>query len=158
MTFAARLDACVEASCSLLCCGLDPDGFASAAEAEHRCLELVEATIDHVCAFKPNLAFFEQLGSAGYAILERLRTRIPRDRILILDAKRGDMGSTAEQYAREVFDRYGADAVTLSPFLGFDSIEPYLRYAGKGVILLCRTSNPGGADLQEQRLETGERL
>ena len=77
---------------------------------------------------------------------------------MILDAKRGDMGSTAEQYAREVFDRYGADAVTLSPFLGFDSIEPYLRHAGKGVILLCRTSNPGGADLQEQRLESGERL
>ena len=77
---------------------------------------------------------------------------------MILDAKRGDMGSTAEQYAREVFDRYGADAVTLSPFLGFDSIEPYLRHAGKGVILLCRTSNPGGADLQEQHLESGERL
>ncbi|MEO5882253.1 MAG: orotidine-5'-phosphate decarboxylase, partial [Caldimonas sp.] len=72
--------------------------------------------------------------------------------------KRGDMSSTAEQYARELFDRYGADAVTLSPFLGFDSIEPYLRHAGKGVILLCRTSNPGGADLQDQRLASGERL
>ena len=78
MTFAARLDACVEASGSLLCCGLDPDGFASAADAEHRCLEIVDATIDHVCAFKPNLAFFEQLGSDGYAILERLRARIPQ--------------------------------------------------------------------------------
>jgi len=77
---------------------------------------------------------------------------------VILDAKRGDMGTTAEQYAREVFDRYGADAVTLSPFLGFDSIEPYLRHAGKGVILLCRTSNPGGADLQEQTLVEGGRL
>ena len=76
---------------------------------------------------------------------------------VILDAKRGDMGSTAEQYAREVFVRYRADAVTLSPLLGFDSIEPYLRYEGKGAILLCRTSNPGGADLQELRLESGEK-
>ena len=77
---------------------------------------------------------------------------------VILDAKRGDIGSTAEQYAREVFVRYRADAVTLSPLLGFDSIEPYLRHDGKGVILLCRTSNPGGADLQEQRLDSGERV
>ena len=100
MTFAARLDACVDASGSLLCCGLDPDGFTSAAAAEHRVLELVDETIAHVCAFKPNLAFFEQLGSAGYAILERLRAHIPQDRILILDAKRGDMGNTAEAYAR----------------------------------------------------------
>ena len=75
---------------------------------------------------------------------------------MILDAKRGDIGPTAEHYAREVFDRYRADAVTLSPLLGFDSIEPYLRYPGKGAILLCRTSNPGGADLQEQRLASGE--
>jgi len=77
---------------------------------------------------------------------------------VILDAKRGDMGSTAEQYAREVFVRYRADAVTLSPLLGFDSIEPYLRYEGKGAILLCRTSNPGGDDLQDLRLESGERV
>ena len=71
---------------------------------------------------------------------------------MILDAKRGDIGSTAEQYAKEAFERYGADAVTLSPFMGFDSIEPYLRYEGKGAILLCRTSNPGGSDLQNRRL------
>jgi orotidine-5'-phosphate decarboxylase len=77
---------------------------------------------------------------------------------VILDAKRGDIGSTAEQYAREVFERYRADAVTLSPFMGFDSIEPYLAYDGKGAILLCRTSNPGGADLQAQRLPNGDRL
>jgi orotidine-5'-phosphate decarboxylase len=77
---------------------------------------------------------------------------------VILDAKRGDMGSTAEQYAREVFVRYRADAVTLSPLLGFDSIEPYLRHEGKGAILLCRTSNPGGDDLQDLRLESGEKV
>ena len=77
---------------------------------------------------------------------------------VILDAKRGDIGSTAEQYAREAFERYQADAVTLSPFMGFDSIEPYLRYDGKGLILLCRTSNPGGGDLQAQRLASGDLL
>ncbi len=75
---------------------------------------------------------------------------------MILDAKRGDIGSTAEQYAREAFERYGADAVTLSPFMGFDSIEPYLRHEDKGLILLCRTSNPGGSDLQAQRLANGD--
>jgi len=77
---------------------------------------------------------------------------------VILDAKRGDIGATAEQYAREAFVRYQADAVTLSPFMGFDSIEPYLHYADKGLILLCRTSNPGGSDLQAQKLEGGDRL
>jgi len=77
---------------------------------------------------------------------------------VILDAKRGDIGATAEQYAREAFERYQADALTLSPFMGFDSIEPYQRHADKGLILLCRTSNPGGGDLQAQRLESGEML
>src|SRR5579864_6377446 len=124
VTFVARLDACVEASGSLLCCGLDPDGFATAAEAEQRCLEIVDATVESVCAFKPNLAFFEQMGSAGYAILERLRSRIPRDRILLLDAKRGDMGNTAEAYARALFDVLGADCVTVNPLLSSDSVQP----------------------------------
>ncbi len=155
MTFAARLDACVEASGSLLCCGLDPDGFATAAEAEDRCLEIVDATMPHVCAFKPNLAFFEQLGSAGYAILERLRSRIPRDRILILDAKRGDVGNTAEAYARALFDVLGADCVTVNPLLGRDSVLPFLRREGRGALLIARSSNPGAADLLDANLETG---
>jgi len=158
VTFAARLDACVEASGSLLCCGLDPDGFASAADAEHRCLELVDATIDHVCAFKPNLAFFEQLGSAGYAILERLRARIPHDRILILDAKRGDMGNTAQAYARALFDVLGADCVTVNPLLGSDSVRPFLQREDRGAFLVARSSNPGAADLLDARLESGMRV
>ena len=83
--------------------------------------------------------------------MEHMRRNAPQVPV-ILDAKRGDIGSTAEQYAREAFERYGADAVTLSPFMGFDSVEPYLRHHGKGAFLLCRTSNPGGADLQGQRL------
>ena len=155
MTFVARLDACVEASGSLLCCGLDPDGFASALQAEHRCLEIVDETIEHVCAFKPNLAFFEQLGSAGYAILERLRARIPRDRILILDAKRGDMGNTAEAYARALFDVLGADCVTVNPLLGSDSVLPFLQREGRGALLVARSSNPGASDLLDARLESG---
>jgi orotidine 5'-phosphate decarboxylase subfamily 2 len=155
VTFVARLDACVEASGSLLCCGLDPDGFTSAAAAEHRVLELVDETIEHVCAFKPNLAFFEQLGSAGYAILERLRAHIPRDRILILDAKRGDMGNTAEAYARALFDVLGADCVTVNPLLGSDSVLPFLQRPDCGALLVARSSNPGAADLLDERLASG---
>ncbi|HVC42586.1 MAG TPA: orotidine-5'-phosphate decarboxylase [Candidatus Saccharimonadales bacterium] len=158
MTFAARLDACVDASGSLLCCGLDPDGFASAAQAEHRCLEIVDETIEHVCAFKPNLAFFEQLGSAGYAILERLRTRIPGDRILILDAKRGDTGNTAEAYARALFDVLGADCVTVNPLMGSDSVLPFLQRRDRGALLVARSSNPGAADLLDQHLASGEQM
>jgi orotidine-5'-phosphate decarboxylase len=155
VTFVARLDACVEASGSLLCCGLDPDGFASAVQAERRCLEIVDETIEHVCAFKPNLAFFEQLGSAGYSILERLRARIPVDRILILDAKRGDTGNTAEAYARALFDVLGADCVTVNPLLGSDSVLPFLQREGRGALLVARSSNPGAADLLDAPLESG---
>ncbi len=140
MTFVARLDACVEASGSLLCCGLDPDGFASATEAEQRCLEIVDATSEFVCAFKPNLAFFEQMGSAGYAILERLRTRIPHDRILILDAKRGDVGNTAAAYNRALFDVLGADCVTVNPLLGRDLVLPFLQREDR-----ARSSSRGAA-------------
>jgi orotidine 5'-phosphate decarboxylase subfamily 2 len=155
VTFAARLDACVDVAGSLLCAGLDPDGVASAAEAERQCLDIVESTIEHVCAFKPNLAFFEQFGSAGYAVLERLRAHIPSDRILILDAKRGDISSTAAAYARALFDVLGADCVTVNPLLGADSLSPFLEREGRGILILARTSNPGAADLLDARLESG---
>ena len=156
MTFAARLDACVDATELLLCAGLDPAGFATAAEAERSCLDIVEATIDHVCAYKPNLAFFEQFGSAGYAVLERLRSHIPPERILILDAKRGDMANTAAAYARALFDVLGADCVTVNPLLGRDLLQPFLDHEGRGILILARTSNPGAADLLDARLESGE--
>jgi len=151
---------------SLLCVGLDPEPSRfpgswkdDASRIFDFCATIVDATKDLVIAFKPQIAYFA--AQRAEAQLERLIDHIHRvapDVPVILDAKRGDVGSTAEQYAREVFERYAADAVTLSPFLGFDSIEPYLRHDGKGVILLCRTSNPGGADLQEQRLASGELL
>ncbi|TSE26776.1 Orotidine 5'-phosphate decarboxylase [Tepidimonas sediminis] len=145
---------------SRLCVGLDPDPARLPGRwrgrVEHLydfCAAIVDATADLVCAYKPQIAYFAAHGAE--AQLERLMAhiRVAAPEVpIILDAKRGDIGSTAEQYAREAFERYGADAVTLSPFMGFDSVEPYLRYPGKGVFLLCRTSNPGGDDLQAQRL------
>lgn len=145
---------------SLLCVGLDPDPakFPGAWKGDAGrifdfCAAIVDATKDLVCAFKPQIAYFAAHRAEDQ--LERLMAHIKRvapQVPVILDAKRGDIGSTAEQYAKEAFERYGADAVTLSPFMGFDTIEPYLRYGNKGVFLLCRTSNPGGSDLQNQRL------
>ena len=166
MSFVEMLAGAERANQSMLCVGLDPDParFPGAMRNDASrifdfCSSVVDATRDLVIAFKPQIAYFAAHRAEDQ--LERLIAHIHRSapRVpVILDAKRGDIGSTAEHYAREVFDRYGADAVTLSPFLGFDSIEPYLRHEGKGAILLCRTSNPGGADLQDLRLATGEPL
>ncbi|HSI59678.1 MAG TPA: orotidine-5'-phosphate decarboxylase [Ideonella sp.] len=151
---------------SLLCVGLDPEParFPAAMKGEPArifdfCARIVDATKDLVCAFKPQIAYFAAQRAEDQ--LERLMAYIRRvapEVPVILDAKRGDIGATAEQYAREAFERYQADAVTLSPFMGLDSIEPYLRYDGKGLILLCRTSNPGGSDLQAQPLASGDLL
>jgi orotidine-5'-phosphate decarboxylase len=121
------------------------------------CAAIVDATADLVCSFKPQIAYFAAYGAEDQLerLMEHMRRTAPKVPV-ILDAKRGDIGSTAQQYAKEAFERYGADAVTLSPFMGFDSIEPYLAYHGKGAFLLCRTSNPGGDDLQNQRLASIE--
>jgi orotidine-5'-phosphate decarboxylase len=149
-SFAGRLAATIAATDSLLCVGLDPDGMDGAAAAERHCRALLDDTLDVVCAVKANLAFFEQYGSAGYAVLERLRAAVPADRLLILDGKRGDIGSTSAAYARALFDVLGADAVTVNPLLGRDSVEPFLSRAGRGVLLLARTSNPGASDFLER--------
>ena len=155
-TFATRLASVIAETGSLLCLGLDPDGMADAAAAERQCHQLLEATLDKVCAVKPNLAFFEQFGSAGYAVLERLRTAVPPDRLLILDGKRGDIASTMTAYARALFDVLGADAVTVNALLGGDSIAPMLGRPGRGVFVLARTSNPGASDFLERPAEAGE--
>ena len=150
---------------SLLCVGLDPEPSrfpthlkgAAADRIYDFCAAIVDATADLVLAFKPQIAYFA--AHRAEAQLEKLMAHMRKAAPgvpVILDAKRGDIGSTAEQYAIEAFERYGADAVTLSPFMGFDSVEPYLRRHGKGAFLLCRTSNPGGDDLQNQRLATVE--
>jgi len=166
MSFVAKLALAERKNRSLLCVGLDPEPArfpgamrGDASRIYEFCAAIVDRTKDLVVAFKPQIAYFAAHGAE--AQLERLLAHIrdvAPDVPVILDAKRGDIGQTAEQYAREVFVRYRADAVTLSPLLGFDSIEPYLRHEGKGAIVLCRTSNPGGADLQDLALASGEKV
>ena len=166
MNFVQQLTRAEALNDSMLCVGLDPDPAKfpgswkdDPARIFDFCASIVDATRDLVIAFKPQIAYFAAQRAEDQ--LERLIAHIHKaapEVPVILDAKRGDIGATAEQYAREVFERYRADAVTLSPLLGFDSIEPYLAYDGKGAILLCRTSNPGGADLQAQTLANGEKL
>ena len=163
MKFTDQLAAAQRANDSMLCVGLDPEPAKfpgtwknDASRIYEFCAAIVDATKDLVIAFKPQIAYFA--GNRAEDQLERLMAHIKRVAPgvpVILDAKRGDIGSTAEQYAREAFERYQADAVTLSPFMGFDSIEPWLRYTDRGLILLCRTSNPGGSDLQARKLEGG---
>ena len=162
MTFLDMLRAAERQNGSMVCVGLDPEParFPGALRGDASrifdfCAAIVEATADLVIAFKPQIAYFAAHRAEDQ--LERLMAhmrRVAPGVPVILDAKRGDIGSTAAQYAVEAFERYGADAVTLSPFMGFDSVEPYLKYHGKGAFLLCRTSNPGGDDLQSQRLSS----
>ena len=160
MTFLDMLRDATTRNDSMLCVGLDPEPsrFPEGMRGDpHRiydfCAAIVDATADLVCAFKPQIAYFAAHGAEDQLerLMQHMRCNAPHVPV-ILDAKRGDIGSTAQQYAREAFERYGADAVTLSPFMGWDSVQPYLEYHGKGAFLLCRTSNPGGDDLQAQRL------
>jgi orotidine-5'-phosphate decarboxylase len=140
----------------MLCVGFDPDPKRLPPSLQGKpegifefCRDIADATADLVCSFKPQFAYFAS--QRAEAQLEKL-IRYLKDQYphipVILDSKRGDIGSTADHYALEAFDRYGADAITVNPYMGFDTIEPYLKHSGKGVIVLCRTSNPGGSDLQ----------
>ena len=161
MTFTDQLQAAERRADSMLCVGLDPEPAkfpgawrGDASRIFDFCAAIVDATHDLVIAFKPQIAYFAAYRAEDQ--LERLIAHIKRVAPavpVILDAKRGDIGATAAMYAVEAFERYQADALTLSPFMGFDSIAPYFKYDGKGLILLCRTSNPGGSDLQAQRLQ-----
>ncbi len=156
MNFINKLSAAWSSNNSLLCVGLDPDTARLPAALQHEpdgiftfCKAIIDATADLACAFKPQIAYFAALGAERQleqvcAYARAVYPQIP----LILDAKRGDIGATAKQYAREAFDRYGADAVTVNPYMGFDSVEPYMEWTERGVIVLCRTSNAGGSDLQ----------
>ncbi len=164
MTFLERLQAAQQRHGSMLCVGLDPEPsrFPAGMQGDPGrifdfCARIADATGDLAIAFKPQIAYFAAHRAEGQLerLMEHLRANHPHVPV-ILDAKRGDIGSTAEQYAREAFERYGADAVTLSPFMGFDSVQPYLKYGDRGAFLLCRTSNPGGDDLQNQRLASVE--
>jgi orotidine-5'-phosphate decarboxylase len=164
MTFIDMLLGAQRRNGSMLCVGLDPEPSrfpaglkGDASKIFEFCARIVDATADLVIAFKPQIAYFAAHRAEAQLeqLMAHMRSSAPHVPV-ILDAKRGDIGSTAEQYAKEAFERYGADAVTLSPFMGFDSVQPYLKYEGKGAFLLCRTSNPGGDDLQNQHLSDVE--
>jgi orotidine-5'-phosphate decarboxylase len=135
---------------SWLCIGLDPDPeLMPAVDVLQFNKAIIEATSDLVCAYKPNLAFYEALGTEGLAILEKTIKYVPGDIPVIGDAKRGDIGNTARAYARALFSVLGFDAATVNPYLGLDSIEPFINYQDKGVFILCRTSNKGATDFQD---------
>jgi len=166
MNFRQRIEHAWSKSNSLLMVGLDPDPARLPAELKDRpdgvlefCRAIVDATAPYACGFKPQIAYFAAQAAEGQlqALCEHIRTNHP-DLPIVLDAKRGDIGPTAQQYAREAFERYGAHAVTVNPYMGTDSIEPYLQWPDRGVIVLCRTSNPGGADLQALPTEGGRPL
>ncbi|MDG3064142.1 orotidine-5'-phosphate decarboxylase [Thauera mechernichensis] len=162
MHFMTALQAAWQQRDSLLCVGLDPDPAKLPAHLQGRpdaifefCKAIVDATADLVCCFKPQIAYFaahraEDQLEALIAHIHAVHPATP----VILDAKRGDIGSTAEQYAVEAFERFKADAITVNPYMGRDSVAPYLAWPDKGVILLCRTSNPGGSDLQFLEVDT----
>jgi orotidine-5'-phosphate decarboxylase len=149
--FRERLGAAVEANNSLLCVGLDPDPARMPIGVSLRDFlgGIIEATADLVCAYKPNAAFFEQYGDEGWRTLRDVIAMVPAEIPVLLDAKRGDVGHTAAAYASAVYDWVGADAVTLSPYLGIDALEPFLAYEDRHVFVLCRTSNPSAGDLQD---------
>ena len=141
---------------SYLCVGLDPAAGVPVEEVATANRALIEATAPYVACYKPNLAFYEQFGIPGFRALEATLSAIPEGIPVIGDAKRGDIGNTATAYARALFEVWGFDAVTASPFLGRDTLEPFLAYEDRGVYVLCRTSNPGAADLQNALLASGE--
>jgi orotidine-5'-phosphate decarboxylase len=156
MSFTERLREVSQRNDSLLCIGLDPDpelmpAGVSVAEFNRA---IVDATSDLVCAYKPNLAFYEALGIKGLQALQQTIKCVPTGTPVIGDAKRGDIGNTARAYARALFDGLGLDAVTVNPYLGYDSVEPFLQYKDKGVFILCRTSNEGALDFQSLKCET----
>ena len=156
MTFSERLQQRITHTCSRLCVGLDPrPGDGGAAFAKNFLTQVIEETAPWAAAFKPNMAYFEAMGIEGIRLLEELLELIPDEVPVILDAKRSDIGETQKYYAQGYFSGWKVDAVTLNPFLGYDSIEPFLDWAGKGIYLLALTSNAGSADFQQQKLADG---
>ena len=162
MNFIEKLAQSNQKNHSLLCVGLDPDpalmpekiGVFKFNKA------IIDATADLVCAYKPNIAFYEAMGNEGLEALKKTRDYIPNDIPVIIDAKRGDIGNTAKAYARSLFDDYKFDAMTASPYLGYDSLEPFIEYRDRGVFILCRTSNAGAVDFQSLsvRTDSGQKM
>jgi orotidine-5'-phosphate decarboxylase len=150
MLFIEKLQNIARKNQSLVCVGLDPDPKLMPEGMKVRDFNkaIIEATSDLVCAYKPNFAFYEAQGDEGIEALKFTVKCIPPDIVIIGDAKRGDIGNTSKAYARALFDVFGFDAATVSPYLGADSVQPFLQYAEKGIFILCRTSNAGSADFQ----------
>jgi orotidine-5'-phosphate decarboxylase len=157
MNFVEKLTAASRKNKSLLCVGLDPDPKLMPEKVSVFDFNkaIIDATADVVCAYKPNFAFYEAMGNEGLDALKRTVDYIPESIPVIADAKRGDIGNTAKAYAGAIFDYFKFDASTVSPYLGFDSIEPFIQYHDKGIIILCRTSNPGAVDFQSLISEVG---
>jgi orotidine-5'-phosphate decarboxylase len=154
--FSQKLQQRIDATASRLCVGLDPRPVADGVgQVEDFLKEVVDQTWQYAAAFKPNMAYFEAMGLRGIEILDRLLGWMPREVPIILDAKRSDIGETQKYYAQSYFAHWNVDAVTLNPFLGYDSIEPFLSWSGRGIYLLAVTSNPGSADFQRQLLADG---
>jgi orotidine-5'-phosphate decarboxylase len=164
-TFSEKLKSAIQRTHGCLCVGLDvdlakmPKGLSRDGDGILRfCRSVVDSTRDLAVAYKPNLAFFESLGTKGFEILELLRQSVPYDTLFIADAKRGDIGNTSQAYAKAFYGLLKSDAVTLSPYMGKDSIDPFLEYPGTCSFILCLTSNPSAADFQLQILQSGEKL
>lgn len=159
MNYFERLAARSREIGSLVCVGLDPDASRhNVADIAAYNRAIIEATAPYAACYKPNIAFYEQFGIEGLRALEQTLAAIPPGIPVIGDVKRGDIGSTAAAYARAMFEQWGFDAVTLNAYLGRDSIEPFLAYEGRGIYIVCRSSNPGAADLQYLRLASGLHL
>lgn len=160
MTFTQKLRHIIKTKTSLLCLGLDvepeliPPGYNTLSFNQ----ALIEATQDLVIGYKLNFAFYESLGKEGWEVLAGTRAMIPPDTLSIADAKRGDIAHSARLYARAIFDELSFDATTVNPYLGRDSLQPWVSYKGKGIFVLCHTSNPSACDLQQKKLAGGESL
>lgn len=150
MTYAELQSQRIASAQSHLCVGLDPRPDLIQGDVEAFVRQVMEETAPYAAAFKPNMAYFEAMGSKGLAMLERILADRPGEVPVILDAKRSDIGETQKYYAKACFDHLGVEAVTLNPFLGYDTLEPFLAYPDKGLFLLTITSNPGSQDVQMQ--------
>lgn len=167
MTYTKKLKSAVEKSGSTLCVGLDPnlallpgaiknEGLSSPKKVEKFLKQIIDVTAEFCAAFKPNLGFFEALGADGWDTFEAVLDYIPDEKIVIADAKRGDISSTAEHYAKAFFDQFNVDALTLNPLMGFETLDPFLTDASKAVYVLTLTSNPGAEDILLKKLSGGK--
>jgi orotidine-5'-phosphate decarboxylase len=169
MTFTEKLNQSVRSAKSTLCVGLDPnvdllprpikDQFDNPDEqVTYFCKLVIDYTAEHTAAFKPNLAFFEALGRNGLAVFEEVIDHIPEDKIVIADAKRGDISSTAEHYRKTYFDHFDVDAITINPLMGFETLETFSKYEEKGMYVLALTSNSGASDFLKQPFKNFESM